>query len=148
MNDHPNYHDGEEETGHIDTGVEAGVIWRWTAIAAAVSLVVNLILYFVGVANDWIPDDMPAATDAFNLVTVILASVIPVLIFGALMVYLANHAPRASRLFEIIVLVVLIVAVMVPFVFQDVESSFRYVLVAMHIVTAGSILMLTLVPEN
>lgn len=148
MNDHPNYHDGEEETGHIETGVESSVIWRWTAIAAAVSLIVNLILYFVGVANDWIPDDMPAATDAFNLVTVILASVIPVVVFGALMVYLANHAPRASRLFEIILLVVLIVAVMVPFTLPDIDDSFRYVLVAMHIVTAGTILLLTRLPEN
>ncbi len=148
MNDHPNYHADEEETGHIQTGVEAGVIWRWTAIAAGVSLVANLILYFLGVANDWIPDDMPAATETFNLVTVILASVIPVLVFGALMVYLANHAPRASRLFEIILLVVLILAVMVPFVLQDIDDSFRYVLVAMHIITAGSILMLTRLPEN
>ena len=148
MNDHPNYHDEEEETGHIHEGVPSGEIWRWTAIAAGVSLIANLILYFVGVANDWIPDDMPDATQAFSLVTVILASLVPVVIFGALMVYLANHAPRASRLFEIILLVVLIVAVMVPFTLPDLENSFRYVLVAMHIITAGSLLLLTRVPNN
>lgn len=148
MIDHPNYHDGEEETGHIGDGTPSGLIWRWTAIAAVVSLVANMILYFLGIANDWIPDDMPGSTDTFNLVSVILASVIPVLIFGALMVYIANHAPRASRLFEMILLVVLIVAVMVPFTLQDIDNSFRYVLVAMHIITAGSILLLTRLPEN
>lgn len=148
MRDHPNYHNDEEETGHIGDGTPSGLIWRWTGIAAAVSLVANLILYFLGIANDWIPDDMPGSTDTFNLVSVILASVIPVLIFGALMVYIANHAPRASRLFEMILLVVLILAVMVPFTLQDIDDSFRYVLVAMHIITAGSILLLTRLPEN
>jgi magnesium-transporting ATPase (P-type) len=148
MIDHPNYHSDEEETGHIHTGTPGRVIWRWTLIAAVVSLVANLVLYFLGVANDWIPEDRPGSTDNFSLVSVILASVIPVLLFGGLMVYLANHAPRASRLFEIILLVVLIIAVMVPFTLQGLEDSFQYVLVAMHIITAGSILGLTLLPEN
>lgn len=148
MIDHPNYRSSEEETGHIDRTVDDGAVWRWTGIAAGVSLVINLILYFVGKNQDWIPDEMPSSTEAFSLVSVILASVIPVLIFGALMVYLGNHAPRASRLFEIILLVVLILAVMVPFTLRDLEDSFQFLLVAMHIVTAGSILMLTLIPEN
>lgn len=148
MIDHPNYRSDEEETGHIDRTVDDAAVWRWTGIAAAVSLGINVVLYFVGRQQDWIPDDMPSSTNGFSLVSVILASVIPVIIFGALMVYLGNHAPRASRLFEIILLVVLILAVMVPFTLQGLEDSFEFLLVAMHIVTAGSILGLTLIPEN
>lgn len=148
MRDHPAYSASEEETGHIEEGVEPRVIWRWTAIAAGVSLVLNLVLYFVGVAADWIPEDMPASTETFSLVSVIVVSVIPVLLFGALMVYLANYAPRASRLFTIILLVVLILAVMVPITLRDIESSFRFTLIAMHIVTAGSIFALTQVPRH
>lgn len=148
MRDHPAYNASEEETGHIQEGVEPRVIWRWTAIAAGVSLVLNLILYFVGVAADWIPEDMPASTETFSLVSVIIVSIIPVLLFGALMVYLANHAPRASRLFTIILLVVLLLAVMVPITLRDIESSFRFTLIAMHIVTAGSIFALTQIPRH
>lgn len=148
MHDHPAYSADEEETGHIDHGEEAGPIWRMTAIMAGVSLVLNIILFFVGTAAGWIPDDMPEATEMFSLVSVILASVIPVFIFGALMVFLANHAPRASRLFTMILLVVLIVAVMIPLVLQDVPTSFQFTLVAMHIVTAGSIFALTRMAEN
>lgn len=146
--DHPAYSESEEETGHTHESVPAGVVWKYTGILAGVSLVLNLILYFVGTSVGWIPDDMPAATEAFSLVSVILMSVIPVLIFGALMVYLANNAPRASRLFAITILVVLIIAVMVPFTLQDIDRSFQFTLVAMHIVTAGSIYALTLIPRN
>ncbi len=148
MIDHPNYRSDEEETGHIDRTVDDAAVWRWTGIAAGASLVINLVLYFMGINQNWIPEEMPASTEAFSLVSVILMSVIPVLIFGALMVYLGNHAPRASRLFEIILLVVLILAVMVPFTLRDLEDSFQFLLVAMHIVTAGCILLLTLIPEN
>lgn len=148
MRDHPAYSADEEETGHIDHGAEPGVIWRYTGILAGVSLVLNLILFFVGTAADWIPDDMPGSTETFSLVSVVLASVIPVFIFGALMVYLANHAPRAARLFTIILLVVLVIAVMIPFVLQDIDRSFQFTLVAMHIVTAGSIFVLTRTAEN
>lgn len=148
MNDHPAYSADEEETGHIDHGVEPRVIWRYTAILAGVSLALNLILFFIGTAADWIPEDMPASTEMFSLVSVVLASVIPVFIFGALMVFLANHAPRASRLFTIILLVVLLIAVMIPLVLQDIDSSFQFLLIAMHIVTTASIFILTRTAEN
>lgn len=148
MIDHPDYSSSEEETGHIMGLTDSGTIWRSTAILAGIALVVNVALFFVGDAAGWIPDDMPTSTETFSLVSVILASTIPVGLFGFLMVYLANHLPRASRLFTIILLVVLLLAVMFPLVLRDIDSSFRMVLVAMHIVTATCILSLTRIPEN
>lgn len=148
MRDHPAYSASEEETGHVHEGVPANVVWRYTFIMTGVSLVLNMILYFIGTAAGWIPDDMPASTEAFSMVSVILMSIIPVLLFGALMVFIANNAPRASRLFTIILLVVLIISVMIPFTLQDIESSFQFTLLAMHIVTAGSIFALTMLPQN
>ena len=148
MNDHPAYSESEEETGHIQEKADTSVIWRWTGIAAAVSLVVNVIIYFLGTSAGWIPDDMPSSTELFSLFSVILASTIPVVIFGALMVYLATNAPRASRLFTIILLVVLIVAVMIPMTLQDIPDSFQFTLVAMHIVTAGAIFSITQTAKN
>lgn len=148
MRDHPNYHADEEETGHIEGTVDNAEVWRWTGIATAISLIGNLILYFVGRQQNWIPEEMPASTETFSLVSVILASVIPVVLFGALMIFLGNHAPRASRLFEIILLVTLILAVMVPFTLQDLKDSFQFTLAVMHIITAGSILLLAQVPDN
>lgn len=148
MNDHPAYSASEEETGHIHEGVEPSIIWRWTGILTGVSLVINVIIYFIATAADWIPDDMPASTEVFSLGSVIVASTLPVVLFGALMVYLANHAPRASRLFAIILLVVLIIAVMIPMTLQDIPESFQFTLVAMHIVTAGSIFVLTRTAQN
>lgn len=141
-------HFSEEVTGHVMTESPPAIIWRYTIIATIVSFGINLMLYVVGRAADWIPDEMPRATETFSLISVILASVIPVLLFGALMVYLANHAPRASRLFTIVVTVVLIIAVVVPMTLPDIEQSFRFLLVSMHIVTAGSCLMLTRTTEN
>lgn len=148
MRDHPAYSADEEEAGHILQTGSSSEIWRFTAILTGVSLGLNLILYFIGTVADWIPEEMPASTEAFSLVSVILMSVIPVLIFGGLMVYLATHAPRASRLFTIILTVVLIIAVMIPFTLQDIEPSFQYLLLAMHIVTAGSIFVLTRTAVN
>lgn len=144
----PRYTSDEEEDGAIHSLTDTAAVWRSTFLMAGVSLVLNVILFFVGRAADWIPDDMPDSTQTFSLVSVVLASVIPVLLFGALMAYLGKHAPRASRLFTIIVLVVLILAVVVPMTLPDLENSFRFLLVAMHIVTAGSILVLTRLPEN
>lgn len=146
--DNPRYNEDEEETGHIHNTVPSGEIWRWTFILTAVSLGLNLIIYFVADSAGWIPDDMPSSTQTFGLVSVILASVIPVLLFGVLMAYLAQHAPRASRLFTIILLVVLILAVMVPLTLQDIDQSFQFTLIAMHIVTTASIMVLTRLPEN
>lgn len=148
MNDHPAYRESEEETGHIHEGVDRSIIWKYTGILAGVSLVLNLVLYFIGTAANWIPEEMPASTEAFSLVSVILMSVIPVVLFGALMAWLANHAPRASRLFAIILLVVLVIAVMIPFTLQDIDRSFQFLLVAMHVVTAGSIFVLTRTAQN
>lgn len=148
VQDNPRYSADEEEAGHIFGTTDSGEIWRQTFMMAGVSLVVNLALYFIGTAAGWIPDDMPASTETFGLVSVILASVIPVLLFGVLMNYLGQHAPRASRLFTIILLVVLIIAVMVPFTLQDIDDSFRYLLLAMHIVTTACIFALTRIPEN
>jgi magnesium-transporting ATPase (P-type) len=138
----------EEETGDVQTSTSSSVVWRWTAMAATFSLVVNITIYFIGVAAGWIPEDMPASTEAFSLVSVALLSVIPVFLFGALMVFLANKAPRASRLFAIILLVVLILSVLLPFLLRDIEPSFRFTLIAMHIVTTGSIFVLTRIPQN
>lgn len=148
MHDHPNYSADEEEAGHMMSSTDSGVVLRWTLILAGVSLVLNMIIYFIGTSAGWIPDDMPESTETFSLVSVILASVIPVLLFGALMAYLANNAPRASRLFTIILLVVLIIAVMIPLTLQDIESSFQLTLIAMHIVTTACAMVLTRLPEN
>lgn len=148
MRDHPGYSADEEETGHIAAGNSRENVRRVTLIAAIASVVINVILYFVGRSAGWIPDDMPESTELFSLVSVILASVVPVLLFGLLMAYLVQHAPRASRLFTIILLVVLIIAVVVPFSLRDIESSFQFTLLAMHIVTAGSILFLTQTAQN
>ena len=148
MRDHPTYSHDEEETGHIMNSGDDNNVWRVTGIAAVASLVINIVLYFIGRSAGWIPDDMPDSTETFSLVSVILASVVPVILFGVLMSYLAKNAPRASRLFTIILLVVLIIAVMVPFTLRDIESSFQFTLLAMHIVTAGSILLLTQTAQN
>ncbi len=134
----------EEEVGRVTTAPNSGTVWRFTAIAAGVSLIVNVIIFIIGRSAGWIPHDMPEQTEAFSIVSVVLASVLPVLAFGGLMVYLDRVAPRASRLFAIVLLVVLLMAVMVPFVLRDIDGSFRNVLVAMHVVTAASIYSLTM----
>lgn len=133
----------EEITGHVMTESDSGLIWRYTGMATVASLALNLVLYLIGKSAGWIPDPMPASTETFSLTSVILMSTIPVVLFGALMAYLSGHAPRASRLFTIIVTVVLILAVMVPFTLRDIDDSFRLLLIAMHIVTAGCCLVLT-----
>lgn len=138
----------EEVTGHVMTDTDSGVIWRYTAIATIASLVLNLVLYLVGRSVNWIPESMPSSTETFSLTSVILMSVIPVVLFGALMAWLSGHAPRASRLFAIIVTVVLILAVMVPFTLDGIDDSFRLLLISMHIVTAGCCLVLTRTTAN
>lgn len=138
----------EEESGHIENTVDDAAVWKATAVLTIASLVLNLVIYFIGLQADWIPDEMPDSTKAFSLVTVILASAIPVVLFGMLMVWLGNNAPRAARLFTMILLVVAIIAIMVPFTLQGIDDSFQYVLLAMHIVTTGCIFLLTRLSDN
>ena len=133
----------EEETGHVTTPSSPERIWKFTLAAAVASLVLNLVVYAIGRGAGWIPDDMPESTELFSLVSVIVASILPVGAFGALMVWLDTRAPRSSRLFTIILLCVLLVLVILPFLFRDLDNSFRWVLVAMHVVTASSILAIT-----
>lgn len=133
----------EEETGYVTTPSSPQLIWRFTFGAAAASLILNVALYFIGRSVGWIPDDMPESTEAFSLSSVIVFSILPVVAFGAFMIWLDKRAPRASRLFTIILLCVLILLVMVPFLFRDLDSSFRLVLVAMHFITAAAIMSIT-----
>lgn len=135
----------ENRTGTVEAGVPSDVIWRYTAIAAAVSLIVNTVIYFIGSAADWIPDEIPDSTRSFGLVSVIIVSILPVVLAGGLKVILTRNAPQATQLFIMIVVIVALIAVVLPFLLNNIDTSFRLTLVAMHVVTAGSILAITLV---
>lgn len=142
MNAQPGNGDVEEEIGEIESPANAKSVWQNTATMTIVSLVVNVVLFFIGRAAGWIPEDMPQSTETFSLVSVIAASVVPVVILGAIMVYLGTHVPRATRLFTMILMIVVVIAIVVPWILQDIDNSFRVLLTAMHLVTAACALAL------
>lgn len=124
--------------------IQDGVIWRHAAIAAAVAVVLNVIVYFIAESQGWIPDELPSSVENLSLVSTIIASGLAALAAGGLLVLLARNVPESSRLFAMIALVVLVISLIIPFFLAGLDTSLRMTLLIMHVIAGVVIIGLLL----
>lgn len=117
------------------TGV--GTIARNTVYAIITVLVLNLVVYFISDAAGWIPETLPDSAEAFGLVPVILYSVIPLVLGGALLALLCKWTNHPVIMFALIAAVVFIASLVAPLTLAGAATSFKLVLVVMHVITAA-----------
>lgn len=117
------------------TGI--GVIVRNTFAAIIVVLILNLALYFIADAAGWIPETLPESAEAFGLGPVILYSIIPLLLGGVLLALLCRWTNHPVLMFALIAAVVFIASLIAPLTIAGASTSFKLVLVAMHVITAA-----------
>ena len=124
------------------TGI--GVIVRNTFSAIVVVLVLNLVLYFIADSAGWIPDTLPESAEAFGLGAVMLYSIIPLVLGGVLLALLCRWTTHPVIMFALIAAVVFIASLAAPLTLAGATTSFKLVLVAMHVITAviGTVILL------
>lgn len=132
------------------TGTDRSQILRNTGIALVVTLVINLVIYFVADAAGWIPDVLPERAETFGLPAIILSTAIPIVAGGILLSLLVGWSSHPVRIFALIAAVTFIASLVAPLSVAGTSFSFRTVLVVMHIQTAllGTIILLQSVGEE
>jgi uncharacterized membrane protein YeaQ/YmgE (transglycosylase-associated protein family) len=120
----------------LGTPTERSVIWRNAGIAIVVTLVLNVVLYFIGDAVGWIPDDLPERAEQFGLPAVIIYTVVPLLAGALLLSLLVRWTSHPVIMFSLIAAVIFIASLFAPLSVAGASTSFRTLLVAMHIVVA------------
>src|SRR5690606_41828078 len=69
--------DGMNTSSTLGTPTERSVIWRNAVVAIVVTLVLNVVLYFVADAAGWIPEHLPERAEQFGLPAVIIYTIVP-----------------------------------------------------------------------
>lgn len=120
----------------LGTPTERSVIWRNAGLAIVVTLILNVALYFIGDAAGWIPDDLPERAEQFGLPAVIGYTIVPLLAGALLLSFLVRLTSHPVIMFSLIAAVVFIASLFAPLSIAGVSTSFRTLLVAMHVVVA------------
>lgn len=111
------------------------LILRNTVVAAIVTVVLNLVVYFIGDAAGWIPDDLPARADNFGIPAIIASTLIPIVGGGILLTILVHTTTHPVLMFSLISSVVFIATLVAPLSVAGASTSFRTFLVALHLIT-------------
>jgi peptidoglycan/LPS O-acetylase OafA/YrhL len=112
-------------------------IVRNTGIAALVTTVLNLVVYFIADAAGWIPDNLTGNAANFGVVAIIISTIIPIVLGGVLLMLLISWTNHPVIMFSLIAAVAFIASLSAPLSIGEASTSFKSVLVLMHVITAG-----------
>lgn len=112
-------------------------VLRSTIIAIAVTVVLNLALYFVADAAGWIPEELTGTAESFGPLAIILSTTIPLVLGGILLTLLIKWTNHPVLMFALIAAVTFIASLSAPLTVSGADASFKTVLVLMHVLTAG-----------
>ena len=112
-------------------------IMRNTVAAAIVTVVLNLILYFIADAAGWIPDDLTGTAENFGIPAIIVTTIVPIVLGGILLSLLIKWTNHPVLMFSLIAAVTFIASLSAPLTVAGASTSFKIVLVVMHVITAG-----------
>lgn len=129
---------------------ERSTVLRNTVVAVITTLVINVALYFIADAAGWIPETLPERADQFGLPAVIMYTVLPLIAGGILLSFLVMWTNHPVIMFALIAAVVFIASLFAPLSIAGASTSFRMVLIAMHLVAAilGTFLLLRNVDDE
>jgi len=113
-------------------------IWFSGILAAAVSVVVNVVLFFVGTAIDAFPPDVlvPGTAAPMTVTPVAIMSVLPILVATLVYTIMSRFTDTPNRWFNILAAIVFVAMLFTPFTIPGAPTLMIVFLEVMHVVTA------------
>lgn len=111
-------------------------------LAAIASAAVNAVLFFIGKATGLLSDSVliQPANQPISLIPVIISSILPTLLAGAVLALLNRFLSAPLRIFNIIAVVLLVLSFASPFAsIPNVPIGMGVWLNVMHVVVAGAV---------
>ena len=104
--------------------------------AAAVSAIINAILFFIFKAIGWITDDiLVQPNQPLTVVPVIISSIVPALIAALVFFLFEKYTMNGYRKFSIVTIILMLLSLAVPFSgIPNVTTKYSLALGSMHIV--------------
>ena len=104
--------------------------------AAAVSAIINAILFFICKAIGWITDDiLVQPNQPLTVVPVIISSIVPALIAALVFFLFEKYTMNGYRNFSIVTIILMLLSLAVPFSgIPNVTTKYSLALGSMHIV--------------
>ena len=104
--------------------------------AAAVSAIINAILFFIFKAIGWITDDiLVQPNQSLTVVPVIISSIVPALIAALVFFLFEKYTMNGYRNFSIVTIILMLLSLAVPFNgIPNVTTKYSLALGSMHIV--------------
>lgn len=123
---------------------ENRLIVRNTITAVIVTVVLNLVVYFIGDLAGWIPDDLPGRAEQFNIPALIASTVVPIILGGLVLMLLIRITAHPVIMFCLIAAIAFIITLVAPLTVAGASTSFRAFLVSLHVITVvvGTALLL------
>ena len=120
------------------------IVMRNMVMALIATVVLNLVVYFIGESAGWIPDSLPSGAETFGIPAIIASTVGPIVLGGVLLAILVHTTTHPVRMFALIAAVVFIATLFAPLSVAGASTAFRSFLVALHVITAlvGTILLI------
>lgn len=102
--------------------------------AAAVSAVINSILFFIFHSIGWITDDVfVQPNQPLTVVPVIIASIMPSLVAALVFFLLEKYTDNGFRIFSIVSIILMLLSLAMPFTgIPDVTTKYALALASMH----------------
>jgi hypothetical protein len=111
-------------------------------LAALAAVAVNAILFFIGKGTGLLSDSVliQPANQPLSLIPVIISSILPTLLAGAVLALLNRFVSAPLRIFNIIAVVLLVLSFISPFAsIPNVPIGMGVWLNVMHVVVAGAV---------
>ena len=110
--------------------------------AAAVSTIINAVLFFIFHALGWITDDIFVQPDQpLTVVSVIIASIVPSLIASLVFFLFEKYTQNGFKIFSIVTIILMLLSLAGPFTgIPNVTTTYALSLSPMHFVVALSLL--------
>lgn len=126
-------------TSEKKEAVSLSKVWQWTGISAVAASVLNSILFLVGEGVGWLPRDFVIASVNQPLVlpAVIIATVIGVVLGGAVFSGLAKFTARPITIFRFVGIGALLFSFISPLSIPNAPLAYVLVLEVMHIIAGG-----------
>lgn len=104
--------------------------------AAGVSVIINVILFFLFKGIGWITDDIfIQPNQPLTVVPVIISSIVPTLVASLVFFLFEKYTQNGFRIFSIITIILMLLSLVMPFEgIPNVSTKYALALVPMHLV--------------
>lgn len=104
--------------------------------AAAVSAIINSILFFIFKSTEWITDDIfVQPNQPLTVVPVIISSIFPTLVASLVFFILEKYTQNGFRIFSIVSIILMLLSLVMPFTgIPNVTTKYALALEPMHFV--------------